>query len=391
MNRSALPLLVLTSALAACVAQPADTERAEQKFSTTPTEPNHEEITGAGLSFLRSEVVVALQAANVATDVQFVLDSAAHFDDCNFSGGSQRVAESEAAAVAAVGSGNDVEAMRMFGRALHAVQDFYAHSNWVELGGTTLVDRSLTAFPVLTEYTTLDPSGFLVVEGAPRKNVSLFRKQGAKYPENAIVTARIGKVTSFGLISGTVDYEPGDKCPAQIAMTHDELNKDKSTLTDRVPQYLAAKDLATQQTRHEWCRLLTMTRNTHGDAGDQRLFAWVSDANAASCGVTTDLAVTAAVANASIAVTYTNTGATSYGTNVRVNVPTGTIATGCTLAGIDAYDCYIGQVASGATGTVTLSVTASLGGAVTATIAGHVVDSDAANNTANATLAPIAP
>ena len=59
-----------------------------EPFSTFPGEPNHEAITGLALSFLRPEIVSALQAANVATDVEFFLVNANHFDDCNFSGGS---------------------------------------------------------------------------------------------------------------------------------------------------------------------------------------------------------------------------------------------------------------------------------------------------------------
>src|SRR5205085_2232667 len=124
----------------------------DQPFSTTPSEPNHEEITGAGLSFLRPEIVTALQVANASTDVEFVLATANHFDGCNFSGGSAVVRDNEASAVASLDPAapspeSDAAAIVSFARALHAVQDFYAHSNWVELGATGLVDASPGAFP----------------------------------------------------------------------------------------------------------------------------------------------------------------------------------------------------------------------------------------------------
>jgi hypothetical protein len=50
-------------------------------FSTTLGEPNHEQITATALSFLRPEIITALQAANVATDVEFFLVNANHFDE----------------------------------------------------------------------------------------------------------------------------------------------------------------------------------------------------------------------------------------------------------------------------------------------------------------------
>ena len=81
-----------------------------------------------------------------------------------------------------------------------------------------------------------------------------------------------------------VDYEPGDKCPKQIEMTHDELNKDKSG-EGRDAQYEAAMALAVEQTRHEWCRLVTLTRARWGEAGEWRLLAWIADpASAPVCG-----------------------------------------------------------------------------------------------------------
>jgi hypothetical protein len=52
---------------------------ASQPFSTTPGEPNHEEITALGLSFLRADILTAFQAANVATDVEYALQNDERF------------------------------------------------------------------------------------------------------------------------------------------------------------------------------------------------------------------------------------------------------------------------------------------------------------------------
>ncbi len=258
----------------------------EQEFSTTPGEPNHEEITGTALSFLRPEIVTALQAANVATDVQFFLVSANHFDDCNFSGGSEVVRASEAVAVAALAPAQppvegDALAIRAFGRALHAVQDFYAHTNWVELGGDVLLDRTLSAFPRLGAYATVPSTGFVVIQGAKPKQ-AVHRDEAASYPQSAVVTVKLsgppkGKPSGLGLISGTVDYEPGDYCPPPVAMSHEELNKDKSTLVERSTQYEAAKTLAILQSEHEWCRLRALASKAWGASGVARLDAWVTE------------------------------------------------------------------------------------------------------------------
>lgn len=261
----------------------------QQPFSTFPGEPNHEEITGLGLSFLRSDVLRAVQAANVATDIEFLAINANHFDDCNFSGGSRVIQSSQAEAVAQLNPGttspeSDLLVIRAFARSLHAAQDFYAHSNWIELGGEVLVDRSLSAFPTLSPYSTVASSGFVVVQGDKPKRAALSRDDDAPYPANAVVTVKLEKTRAAGLISGTVDYEPGDFCPPSVAMTHDELNKDKSTLPDRAKQYEAAKSLAILQTEHEWCRLRELTRSAWGEPGVARLDAWVAEgASVPSC------------------------------------------------------------------------------------------------------------
>jgi hypothetical protein len=257
-------------------------DAASAPFSTTPGEPNHEEITAAGLSFLRPEILTALQVANVETDIEFFLVNANHFDDCNFTGGAEVVATSQAEAVSQLepslaGPESDLLAVRAFARSLHALQDFYAHTNWIELGGEVLVDDSLTAFPALTPYSPIPSSGFVVIQGAKPKKAALYRPDDAAYPENAVVTLKLNKAPrALGLISGTVDYEAGDFCPSAVAMTHDELNKDKSSNVGRVQQYEAAKALAILQTEHEWCRLSELTRSAWGDAGTARLNTWLA-------------------------------------------------------------------------------------------------------------------
>lgn len=266
------------------------TATAHAPFSTAPGEPNHEQVTAVALAFLRPEIVTALQAANVATDIEFFLNNANHFDDCNFSGGAQVVSASQAEAVQALNPATlspetELAALRAFGRSLHAVQDFYAHTNWVELGGTGLVDTSLTAFPALEPYATIASSGFVIVQGSKPRKAALSRDEEAPYPDNAVVTVRLHRQAAApGLISGTVDYEEGNFCPNAVAMTHEELNKDKASNVGRAAQHEAAKSLAISQTRHEWCRLVALTQAAWGEAGAAHLATWVADsASAPDC------------------------------------------------------------------------------------------------------------
>lgn len=259
-----------------------------EAFSTYPEEPNHEEITALGLSFLRPEILLAMQVANVETDVQFVLETANHFDGCNFTGGAQVVQESQAEAVARLNprtasQETDVLVIRAFARSLHALQDFYAHTNWIELGATGLVDSSLGAFPRLRPYATVAGRQFVIVQGQEPKNVVLARDEGAAYPSNAVVTVQNRATRASGLISGTVDYENGNSCPASVAMTHAELNKDKSSLAERVEQHEEAKTAAILQTEHEWCRLRSLAGRAWGEPAVARLDSWVSAGAAPDC------------------------------------------------------------------------------------------------------------
>ena len=68
-------------------------------------------------------------------------------------------------------------------------------------------------------------------------------------------------------------------------MTHEELNKDKSTNLGRTQQYEAAKSLAILQTRHEWCRLAALTSSAAwGEGGAALLASWVAaEASAPDC------------------------------------------------------------------------------------------------------------
>lgn len=64
-----------------------------------------------------------------------------HFDDERFKDGNFRLMHYRSAAVAHLKTGNFVGARKELGLALHTLQDFYAHSNWVDLGLGCCIER----------------------------------------------------------------------------------------------------------------------------------------------------------------------------------------------------------------------------------------------------------
>jgi hypothetical protein len=87
----------------------------------------HEQLTvTAAPSSLSSTTIAVIVSANLAVDLnQF--DSALHFDNCAFAPGLEHID----AKWTAIAHGQDT--YTSFGQLLHTVQDFYAHSNWIEL------------------------------------------------------------------------------------------------------------------------------------------------------------------------------------------------------------------------------------------------------------------
>ena len=137
-------------------------------------------------------------AANVATDLdQF--DSVLHFDNCTFALGAQRIAD----LWQLIESGTvELNPFLLFGTMTHTVQDFYAHSNWVELheaaspvpvwdlvvaslpagivSGTFFLDTPMLCGPdaaTLAELNMVSPEsaeGRKVVQSGPNQGQTLF-------------------------------------------------------------------------------------------------------------------------------------------------------------------------------------------------------------------------
>jgi hypothetical protein len=112
----------------------------------------HKEITSEALSSIQfslngqlirfsQRAIQEINSANEHTDdPAFQTQSSLHFDNEDFTGGSERLVKLKERIVKKIISDNPSvgSARSDLGGALHTVQDFYAHSNWVELGNNDI-------------------------------------------------------------------------------------------------------------------------------------------------------------------------------------------------------------------------------------------------------------
>jgi hypothetical protein len=113
---------------------------------------------------------IVLQNNNMDAESKTRYDAADHFDSEDFSGARgaiQKIANNRAMLnsilnKATMAPGDQKQAWDILGAMLHAIQDFYAHSTWVELGNTSIV-----GFGALTENTASPSMGALATAPAP--------------------------------------------------------------------------------------------------------------------------------------------------------------------------------------------------------------------------------
>ncbi|XP_029027532.1 von Willebrand factor A domain-containing protein 7-like [Betta splendens] len=90
--------------------------------------------TLSGVSFLTS--ITSVYLSNSYVDVRFLLSARRHFDDETFQEGRDLITEGLSAVKASVKMENFFTGRVTLGTIIHTLQDFYSHSNWVELGRT---------------------------------------------------------------------------------------------------------------------------------------------------------------------------------------------------------------------------------------------------------------
>ncbi|XP_020564422.1 von Willebrand factor A domain-containing protein 7 [Oryzias latipes] len=80
------------------------------------------------------EAITFIQLKNAQVDIRYALDGSFHFDNEMLVQGKRIITEGLTAVKASNTQGNYEAARQMLGKILHPLQDFYSHSNWVELG-----------------------------------------------------------------------------------------------------------------------------------------------------------------------------------------------------------------------------------------------------------------
>ncbi|XP_018520418.1 von Willebrand factor A domain-containing protein 7 [Lates calcarifer] len=94
--------------------------------------------TGTSTILLSSVIfqtsIAGMYFSNAIVDVVFALSEEHHFDDETFQGGRDVITSGVSAVKASVKLENFVAGRWTLGRVCHTLQDFYSHSNWVELG-----------------------------------------------------------------------------------------------------------------------------------------------------------------------------------------------------------------------------------------------------------------
>ncbi|WP_269585592.1 hypothetical protein [Roseibium sp. Sym1] len=150
----------------------------------------HGEITElANGTLLDSQQLGIVVAANIAQDL-FQTKSFIHFDNCDFPGGIGHI-DDEWNAIDTQGNRSDA-ALVSFGALLHTVQDFYAHSNWIELhldsDPVPTWDLKLSSLPAnIVSGTWSLGSPKLCGPGAPSH--SQLNKDSPKSPEGSKVVS----------------------------------------------------------------------------------------------------------------------------------------------------------------------------------------------------------
>jgi hypothetical protein len=176
---------------------------------------------------------------------------------------------------------DDKDAMpKTFGLLLHPVQDFYAHSNWIESGRNDLVESSSdNKWPVLKPFQ--EYKGVIIVQvGEEDKGEYYDIPDGYTLDRDGkVVYVSTNNETYSGLISAT-SSQYNNTCPHEdTSIAHHEINKDSESREG----YDKTRALADAQTINEWCRLQNLVEQSHGQDGVQLLInSWVNDKHKAN-------------------------------------------------------------------------------------------------------------
>lgn len=252
--------------------------------------PEHGNITRAGLTAQPGFEFLHWPVVNDISDEHEKLDEGLsgaqdkfHFDDCEFDGASAFIREKYRDAQSALNRSDLFDVGDHFGMALHPVQDFYSHSNWVELGFPLTPNNPVTPVVETSQADLVDISGAQRSFGSPwdapvggepvRGDILLanddwflppgdwrIAPEGAGRHQSVLIRpdgTRAGRLLETGRgwqdVECFVTFGPDWGDVAYVGFSHDELNKDGPNK----PGFEKARALAMLQTGYEWCRLVS--------------------------------------------------------------------------------------------------------------------------------------
>ncbi|KAM9819489.1 von Willebrand factor A domain-containing protein 7-like isoform 1-T1 [Syngnathus typhle] len=119
---------------------------AGQEFSLTiddslTAERVHKECSSSTSSSILSSIffsasIVSIYLNNANVDLAYALSGEHHFDNEAFQEGRDLITQGMSAVKASIKQANFIAGRKTLGQLCHTLQDFYSHSNWVELGNT---------------------------------------------------------------------------------------------------------------------------------------------------------------------------------------------------------------------------------------------------------------
>ena len=135
----------------------------------------HEQMNIDGLSFLNPGARGEMHDEHEAIDIAGLTAADKHFDNCRFGGSIHEINERwdgdefEDGVIAEFDPADPspLDAADEFGQILHIAQDFYSHSNWVELGRTDLFDSGVDRWDALNAWDVLRDDIVIVGEDLP--------------------------------------------------------------------------------------------------------------------------------------------------------------------------------------------------------------------------------
>jgi thiol-disulfide isomerase/thioredoxin len=245
------------------------------------------------LNFLEPEILSKITKSNRGRDTLIFIwrkSDKWHFNDCDFLGTSKNIRKTYDKVIENFDPENKAPDFKgaavKFGMLLHAVQDFYSHSNWVEMNYKSpqevipIFESGIKEWPILTPWGLYN--GVVIVQG---KTNSKDFKQNFKEiiwnstEKNATIVTKNGE-SKKGLVTGKVYYlrffySPFcHKCPKESKALHwdpihdvNEIHKDDKKSKNRLEYHEVAINTAITQTLHEWKRLVNLVYVSYGGKG----------------------------------------------------------------------------------------------------------------------------